>query len=231
MNLFRYPFLAFFQPLELEVYLNANPALRKRVAWTHAAVIVGGFAATSVVTYLLLHRSSVDFLGDVTGSLIISLIIFGATLIIGFVAGGLSKRDNLVTFIVSTYWCFVIALLALLMWKLITRAEGSSTQDLWASAMIPLALIIVAMILVNLNGKTRGIRPAILLAFIFAIGFVLISSNTRAYVTLGAYQALESSQKLVFADGRYPGFAFSGLFPLSTEKLVYSRLQRDETKK
>ena len=225
MNHFKYPFLAFFQPLELEARLGTNLALRKRVAWTHAALAGSWFVAWGVASYLLVFGQSENLLQSVMLTLIVTLGIYALTLVIGFAAGGLSKRDSLVTFIVSTYWSFFISLLTLLMLKVAkTRPPG----EWFITVVIVSAAIIITMIVVNLLSKTRGFRPAVVVALVVGIGIVLLSLNRDTDVTLVPTQEVESGQQLIYAHAYYPTFGFLGLFPLPQFSSSYAFLQRDE---
>jgi hypothetical protein len=230
MNFLSYPFQAFFQPLELEAFLGKSPAIRKRVAWTHVALAVGWFAIWVTVTYLLainrINRVEEPWRAIFSFS-IVAIILYASTLIISFASGGLSKRDSLVTFVVSTYWSFIISFFAFLLFRVLNQASGQ-TADLLATAFVPLTIIIVAGIVVNLHGKTRGFRPAALLALAVAISIVLVCQGEQLVVTMRRYQGLKSNQRMVVIEGYYPGFEFSGLFPFTSKKPVSTLLEFNE---
>jgi hypothetical protein len=100
-----------------------------------------------------------EILTAATEGLLVSLLVYGTTIIVGFACGGLSRRDNLLTFVVSTYWSLFVGLvgLAILMVLGLSARAARNVDQLISTSVVLLGLIIIASIVVNLYGKTRGI--------------------------------------------------------------------------
>jgi GTPase SAR1 family protein len=225
MKLLSYAFQAFFQPKELEDYLGRKPSVRKRVAWAHVALTFIWFGACFSILYF--RYESFGFRQDtrLIMSLAITLSTYALTMIIGLASGGLSKRDSLLTFVVSTYWSFIVSLISLSIPFLINSFAPSSedeyprsrrAQEFIASLILPLCMIVISAIVVNLNGKTRGIRHAFYIMVVSAaLAIFLLLGNPTFTSRIVSYQNPETGRKIIVLELTESKFQFIGIIPFA----------------
>ena len=226
MNLFRYVFQAFFQPSKLEEYLGKHPAIRARVAWTHLAVAAVWIGLGALVLYVNPRTFVTDTFSFAVAVALAGFVLYGITIIVGLACGGLSKRDSLLAFIVSTYWSMIVCAIAFTIIAIGNSSEVS--DDLLGNAAIFSGLIIVTSIVVNLHGKTRGMRPAVILGLICALVMFVLALQDRQAPQIHAYREPEPSKRRVIdVEGTNARRDFIGVFPLVSQRPFTTRLDVD----
>lgn len=229
MKILRYPFGSFFQPHELENYLGRKTSIRTRVAWAHLALALVWFSIYLVIFYLAFASTYSSSQEALIVGLLTILIIYAATIIVGLVGGGLSKRDLLLNFVVSTYWSFLVSII----WFILVIFERSNySEDLYSprwnqqilnSIGLVLLVGIIGAIIVTLKGITKGIRPAFFMALAFAIAITAFFWNESVVTPkLRIYENPQRGTRVMVLETRRPHRESNGILP-------FLELKRDTT--
>lgn len=199
-NPFKIAFQAFFQPQQLEKSIVGKPSLRKRLVWGHLALALIWFTLWVAIVnrfYSFFTNEAVGFEEvDLAGPLFLVFAFYLPPVILGLAVGGFFKRDNVLCLIVGTYWSFVISLLAIPSVLLVfygsqrssmiyvggaAEYEGVLAEETAVGLLILLGMSIICAIVVNLNGKTKGLKGTfyltLLLSFLLALLFT--TSGTK----------------------------------------------------
>lgn len=118
-ELLKLPFFVFFQPKELERRLNEKVRQKRFFIWLHLLILPILFC----LDFLALYLASITYFYEelITFPILLSAFLVASfsyvfTIVASFFTSGLFKTDNVVSFIIGSYYSILINLLVLFSW-------------------------------------------------------------------------------------------------------------------